>query len=102
MSWFSKIAAKFEPDEQIQFAAIWANGKLYKNINHMYAIEDAQKDGSLYRDKETNHLESPDGYRHLDLFVTNKGQVIDRLTADKYFGISASENMSKQKLEQIE
>lgn len=98
MSWFAKIS-QFESDERIIAAAIFANGKLYTGPSHMHALLKAMEDRALFRDPETDELISPNGIKHIDLFLTNKNKVIDRFEADRYFGISASEDMSEQKLQ---
>ena len=95
MSWLKKAKLDFLPDEKIVAAAVWANKKLHTGPSHYHAMKKALEAGDLYRD-EDGYLESIDGDKHLDLFVTNKGTVLDRFQADQYFGISASENMNKQ------
>lgn len=97
MNWLIRVAyRRFDPDERIIAAAIWANGHMYTGPSHMHAIMKAMDNGALYRD-EDGILQSPNGEKHLDLFVTNKGQALTRFQADEYFGISASEDMGKQR-----
>ena len=53
---------------------------------------------AVKRNEETGFLESIDGFQHIDLFLTNKGNVLDRWEADEFFGITCSEDMAEQKL----
>ena len=101
MNWFKLAKPKriFAPDERIESAAIYAKGKIYTGVTHAHAMLQALEDGALRRNKETGYLEPIDGgEKHFDLFITNKGQLIDRWESDEYFGITASENMTEQQL----
>lgn len=95
MSWFSKLSMSFEENERIVAAAIKANGKTFTAPSHFLAIREALESGDLFRN-EDGKLQSPDGNLNLDLFLTNKGQLISRFDADQYFGMTESEKMPEQ------
>ncbi len=60
---------------------------------HFQAIQNAIDAGALKRDEE-GRLDFHPGYDSIDLFVTNRGNYIDRFTADRLYGITASEDIA--------
>ena len=108
MNWFKKLAINCartgklseppKPGERITAAAVCAGGFIFTGRMHMFAVMKAIKSGFLAFDDDTQKYYCPrGGPAHLDLFVTDRGTILDRDEAQKYFGISISENMTHQR-----
>lgn len=86
--------------EKIVSAVTSIDGKIYEGKTHGESIGQAIKAGDIidtpkgYTDRYGNDLW---GSNHSDLFKTSTGRIIDRFQADKEFGVTAGENINKQK-----
>ena len=90
---------KTQKEEFVEFAAIFANGQLFKGKSHLDALHRAIDTGAIEMDEDDKikyYLE-PGSDIHLDLFVTNLGRIIDRFQASQEFDVSASEYLTRQK-----
>jgi hypothetical protein len=83
--------------EKILGAAVLASGRIFFGANHAFAMMSAISAGAGVDDGAFMGFDSTDGtVANIDLFITNKMRIIDRMQAYKETGIAASEDISRQ------
>lgn len=108
MNWY-KRAKEESPEPEREYpvaAAILASGKIFTGRHHGEALEKAKAAGLIRKDKDGYTIDTEGNYLDwtgaTDLFITNKGRIIDRLESRSLGEVDVSEAIPEKEREDRE